>query len=391
MSTRTALGDALDALIDYRGKTPKKLGGDWSPSGHRVISALNIKNNRVDDNDHHYVSDDIYAKWMKEPLRQGDVLLTSEAPLGEVAYLDREVDWCLGQRLFGLRGKAGVLDGRYLSYLLRGGSVRNEILSRSTGSTVAGIRQAELVKVLLDLPDIAVQEGVAATLGALDDKIESNGQAQVTGENLIRSLVTAALERSTGEVGVLGDYCNLVKEPARTGVLTADLSYIAFEHMPRGSIFLDDWGNAEWLGSDKSYFQTGDILFGKLRPYFKKVGIAPVDGVCSTDILVLRPIREADRALVAIVASSDPLIDSLSAAATGTRMPRASWKDLSNWPVSEMTTTERDSLRDQVGLLVERLMELTHETKQLQLLRDALLPEFLSGRIRVPEAEGSLA
>ena len=69
-------------------------------SGHRVLSALNIKRNRIDDNDHHYVDSVLYKKWMKVPLRKGDVLLTSEAPLGEVAYLDSDVDWALGQRLF---------------------------------------------------------------------------------------------------------------------------------------------------------------------------------------------------------------------------------------------------------------------------------------------------
>lgn len=179
MRTRVALGDALEEIIDHRGKTPKKLGGDWSPTGHRVLSAINIKNNRIDTNDHHYVSDELYARWMRVPLRAGDVLLTSEAPLGEVAYLDRDVDWCLGQRLFGLRGRPGLLDGRYLSYALRGGSVRDELLSRSTGSTVAGIRQAELVKVEIDLPSIDEQRQVATQLGDLDDKIDSN-QRQLT-------------------------------------------------------------------------------------------------------------------------------------------------------------------------------------------------------------------
>jgi type I restriction enzyme S subunit len=273
-------------------------------------------------------------------------------------------------------------DASFLFFLLE----HLHIADYAEGSALPYLRASDLSNLPVALPVIDEQRGIAATLGALDDKIESNRRSQVTGEKLIRSLVTAALERSTGEVGVLRDYCNLIKEPARIGALTADLHYIAFEHMPRGSIFLDNWGNAEGLGSDKSYFQVGDILFGKLRPYFKKVGIAPVDGVCSTDILVLRPIRKADTALVAVVASSDPLIDSLSAAATGTRMPRASWKDLASWPVPEMTTLERDELADQVAPLVERLTAMTHETKRLQLLRDTLLPELLSGRIRVPEA-----
>ncbi len=322
-------------------------------------------------------------------LQDGDMLFCwSGQPETSIdTYWWRGGEGWLNQHIFKVLPNQGLVDRSFFYQLLRYLRPTFVQIARNKQTTGLGhVTKTDLQRLVVAIPPLQVQRGIAATLGALDDKIESNRRSQATGEKLIRSLVTAALERSTGEVGVLSDYCNLIKEPARIGALTADLRYIAFEHMPRGSIFLDDWGNAEGLGSDKSYFQVGDILFGKLRPYFKKVGIAPVDGVCSTDILVLRPIRKADTALVAVVASSDPLIDSLSAAATGTRMPRASWKDLASWPVPEMTTLERGELADQVAPLVERLTAMTHETKRLQLLRDTLLPELLSGRIRVPEA-----
>ena len=322
-------------------------------------------------------------------LQDGDMLFCwSGQPETSIdTYWWRGGEGWLNQHIFKVLPNQGLVDRSFFYQLLRYLRPTFVQIARNKQTTGLGhVTKTDLQRLVVAIPPLQVQRGIAATLGALDDKIESNRRSQATGEKLIRSLVTAALERSTGEVGVLSDYCNLIKEPARIGALTADLRYIAFEHMPRGSIFLDNWGNAEGLGSDKSYFQVGDILFGKLRPYFKKVGIAPVDGVCSTDILVLRPIRKADTALVAVVASSDPLIDSLSAAATGTRMPRASWKDLASWPVPEMTTLERGELADQVAPLVERLTAMTHETKRLQLLRDTLLPELLSGRIRVPEA-----
>jgi type I restriction enzyme S subunit len=378
--TRIVLGDALAALIDHRGKTPKKLGGDWAPAGHRVISAINVKDGRVDNNDHHYVSDALYERWMKEPLKAGDVLLTSEAPTGEVAFLDTDEDWCLGQRLFGLRGKPGVLDGRYLFYLLRGGEVRHQLLARSTGTTVSGIRQSELVKVELELPPMDEQREVAATLGALDDKIASNRRAQALGQRLLRSLVDSALDESTGDLGRLDDYCELVKDGVAVGELDPDEPYIGLEHMPRASLFLDEWSNADGLGSNKSRFSTGDVLFGKLRPYFKKVGVAPVAGVCSTDILVLRATRDDVRALVAVVASSDALIDSLSASATGTKMPRASWSDLASWPVPTLSALEQQRLGENTSALMARLSLLTLESRRLAVLRDALLPELLSGR-----------
>lgn len=263
-------------------------------------------------------------------------------------------------------------------------------MSRTTGTTVAGIRQSELVKVELELPPLDVQVAVAATLGAFDDKIESNRRATAVGESLIRALVESALDASEGADGTLGDYCRLVKAPVKVEEISADDNYIGLEHMPRGSIFLTEWEKAEGLGSNKTAFQRGDVLFGKLRPYFKKVGIAPVNGVCSTDILAVRPKDPRDLALIAVVAASDALIDSLSAGSTGTRMPRASWKDLAAWQVPVLTSTERAELSDRVAPLVDRLEQLTFESRRLTALRDALLPELLSGRIRVP-AEGVAA
>lgn len=384
MSAGLSLDEACLAIVDCEHKT-----APIDPTGgYFAVGTPAMRGNRINYQEARRINRTTFDEWTRR-LRpeRGDLLLAREAPVGPVVRVPNELNVAPGQRTVLLRPDPTVLDSAFTYYLLASPAQQSRLLQKAEGSTVPHLNVADVRSFELPaLPPIEEQRGIAATLGALDDKIESNQRSQVTGEKLIRSLVTAALERSTGEVGVLRDYCNLIKEPARIGALTADLHYIAFEHMPRGSIFLDDWGNAEGLGSDKSYFQVGDILFGKLRPYFKKVGIAPVDGVCSTDILVLRPIRKADTALVAVVASSDPLIDSLSAAATGTRMPRASWKDLASWPVPEMTTLERDELADQVAPLVERLTAMTHETKRLQLLRDTLLPELLSGRIRVPEA-----
>lgn len=258
---------------------------------------------------------------------------------------------------------------------------------RSHGSGQPLLNQSILNNIHFEAPAPRVRRAIAATLGALDDKIESNRRATTVGESLIRALVESALDASEGADGALGDYCRLVKAPVKVEEISADDNYIGLEHMPRGSIFLTEWENAGRLGSNKTAFQRGDVLFGKLRPYFKKVGIAPVNGVCSTDILAVRPNDPRDLALIAVVAASDALIDSLSAGSTGTRMPRASWKDLAAWQVPVLTPTERAELSDRVAPLIDRLEQLTFESRRLTALRDALLPELLSGRIRVP-AEG---
>lgn len=171
------LGEVLDLLIDHRGKTPKKLGGDFTDSGVKVVSAIHIKNGRINwDERERYVSESMFHRWMPSPTRRGDVLLTSEAPLGEVAQVADDEPLVLSQRLFALRGKSGVLHSTYLRYFLQSDIGRQRLLSMATGSTVSGIRQELLRTVRVPLPSFDEQERIAGALGAFDDLIDANRQ-----------------------------------------------------------------------------------------------------------------------------------------------------------------------------------------------------------------------
>lgn len=184
------LSELVEAVFDRRGVTPEKLGSSFLPYGHRVISAKHIKENRIDlrAGDDRFVDDVTYARWMRGPLHPGDVLVTSEAPLGEIAFVRDELAWCLGQRLFGLRPKKGALDGRYLYYALQSASVRADIQSRATGTTAQGIRQPELLAVNVPVPAYLEQQAIGRILGALDDKIELNRRTNETLEAMARAI-----------------------------------------------------------------------------------------------------------------------------------------------------------------------------------------------------------
>ena len=107
------LEDCLDALIDYRGKTPVK-----TESGIPLITAKIIKGGRI-ETPTEFIAKDNYDAWMRRGIpKTGDVVLTVEAPLGEVAQLGHE-KVALAQRVVTLRGKEGVLDSTYLLYLLQ--------------------------------------------------------------------------------------------------------------------------------------------------------------------------------------------------------------------------------------------------------------------------------
>ena len=161
--------DALESIIDYRGKTPKK-----SEKGIPTLSAKSVKNNHIDYDSCYYISSDEYKRFMVRGLPQiGDVLLTTEAPLGMVAQLDRN-DVGIAQRLLTLRGKQGVLDNEYLLYYLQSPIGQALLRARETGTTVTGIKQSEFRKIQIGIPDIENQRKIGGILRGLDDKIAIN-------------------------------------------------------------------------------------------------------------------------------------------------------------------------------------------------------------------------
>jgi type I restriction enzyme S subunit len=144
---------------------------------------------------------------------------------------------------------------------------------------------------------------------------------------------------------------------------------------------LQEWGHASGAASGKLAFQRNDILFGKLRPYFRKVGVVPTDGICSTDIIVVRPRRAEDLGYVLAVATDPAFIDASNAASTGTRMPRTSWADLARYPLRLPPPSMRATFTSRVWPLIERAQAAGFETRTLERIRDALLPRLLSGEL----------
>ena len=161
--------DALDSIIDYRGKTPQK-----SNEGIMTLSAKSVRDGYIDYSQCYFISREEYDRFMVRGFPQvGDVLMTTEAPLGVTARLDRD-DVALAQRLLTLRGKDGILDTGYLYYYLRSSVGQAKLRERQTGTTVTGIKQAEFRKIEIDLPDIETQRKTASVLEAVDKKIATN-------------------------------------------------------------------------------------------------------------------------------------------------------------------------------------------------------------------------
>ena len=166
-----------------------------------------------------------------------------------------------------------------------------------------------------------------------------------------------------------------------------DTPYIGLEHMPRRCIALSDWDYAGVVSSSKSVFQRGDFLFGKLRPYFHKVGVAPVAGICSTDIVVVCPKEGCWRSFTIFCISTDEYVAFADRTSTGTKMPRTSWKAMAAYAISIPHRDLASGFDNLCWPMIERIQANIHESRTLAQTRDLLLPKLMSGEIRIKDAE----
>ena len=188
------LAEVTSVIIDHRGKTPKKLGGDWSESGYPAISAKNIKDNKLVRHDSiRFVDKEIYEKWMKVPLEKGDVAMTSEAPLGELYYFNSKIDYLLSQRLYGLRADKSKSSGAFLFHWLQSNIGASDLQNRATGTTVTGIRQSELRKVVILSPTSAILNKFDGFTNVYLEKIDSNDNSNLVLSKLRDTLLPKLL------------------------------------------------------------------------------------------------------------------------------------------------------------------------------------------------------
>ncbi len=315
-------------------------------------------------------------------LHHGDVVIArTGATTGVSAYIANPPDAVFASYLVRLKVGAKA-HSRFISYFLKSlefWEYMRGVLGDKSAQPNASARTMTQVK--LCLPPLPEQRAIAGVLGALDDKIELNQRMNETLEALAQTEFRRMM--AEGEPGTLGDIAESPKRGVDPGDIDPQTPYIGLEHMPRRSIALSDWGTAGELESGKARFQRGEILFGKLRPYFHKVGVAPLDGVCSTDILTIVPKKPAWFGLLLGHLSSKDLIDHTDACSTGTKMPRVSWSDIARYEIALPSEKVAAKRTGKIQPLVERIIANIHESRTLAALRDALLPKLLSGELRI--------
>lgn len=289
-------------------------------------------------------------------------------------------------------------DVRYIYYLLR--QETRKIQGMCSGVASPIINKSDFEQVQIEVPEKPVRDSIADILSSYDDLIVNNKRRMELLEESARQLYLEwfvrlrfpGFEHTKIIKGVpegwtrkqLVDICDDIRDTVSPNDMEPATPYIGLEHMPRRSISLSRWGNAADVSSTKLRFCSGEILFGKIRPYFHKVGIAFTDGVASSDIIVIRPNSPEMNNLTLLTVSGDLFV--AQAAQTmreGSKMPRADWKLLKQYPVSVPPVGLLSVFNNTVSAITGQLKALTLQNIRLCAARDLLLPKLMSGEIEV--------
>ncbi len=374
------------------------------PTPFKMLRTTNVRNGYVDAENVRYVTEETYKRWTRRLIpKRGDIILTREAPLGGVGKIRTDDAVFLGQRLYHFRPNSKKLDADFLLYSLLGDDLQSQIHGYGSGSTVEHMRLEDIPCLEFDVPPLPVQQRIAGILSAYDELIENSQRRIKLLESMARALyrewfvhfrfpghenhprVASPLgDIPQGwEVKKLGEIAEDMRRNVPKGQLEAPTSFVGLEHIPRRSLALDAWETVTKLGSNKLEFQKGEILFGRIRPYFHKVSIAPFEGLCSADTIVIRALRPEHYAYVVACVSSDAFVAEASATANGAKMPRANWDVLKKYPVVIPKGEVAEKFSALISDIIAQQQTLIFQIKNLRRTRDLLLPRLLSGQADV--------
>ena len=146
-----------------------------TPTKYRMLRTSDIRDGFINLENLKFVTEKTYNKWTRRGfLQKGDIILTREAPLGEVGLVRYAENFFLGQRLVLLRANPSVCDNRFLLYALQFHDNKQAIIAKGVGATVLHLRVPECEKIEIRVPDLQTQRKIGNILSAYDNLIENN-------------------------------------------------------------------------------------------------------------------------------------------------------------------------------------------------------------------------
>lgn len=366
-----ALGEITELVIDYRGKTPKKLGGDWCKQGYRALSAKNIKTGRIVQAETiRYIDESLYRKWMKDEVQRGDILITSEAPFGQIFFWDSDEKIVLSQRLFCVRIKPEY-DARFIYYYMTTPEFQSELDGRATGTTVIGLRQPELMKCIIRCPEIQEQKVIAAILSSIDAKIIANEKVNDNLQQQAQAIYSS---------------------------MFIDNPDPAWSHGHLSDLITVKYGKDHKKLADGIYpvYGSGGIMRYVERPLYNKESVLiPRKGTLNNVMYVNQPFWSVDTMFytemklpnVAKFVYHFVKAKDLASMNAGSAVPSMTTDILNAMEVVIPSASALEEFESLVAPMYEAMEANDVQSKALSQMRDTLLPKLMSGEIDVSDIQ----
>lgn len=407
------LENLLDKLIDYRGKTPKK-----TLSGIPLVTAKIVKNGTINGYTE-FIPEEDYNKWMVRGFpKVGDVILTTEAPLGEVALL-KEEKVALAQRIVCLRGKDNVLDNTYLKYYLQSGKGQKSLSARESGTTVTGIKQAELRRVDIEYPTYEDQRRIVSILSSLDRKIELNNKINADLEEMAQAIFKnwfvdfepfkdgKFVDSELGmipegwKVSQIADIPHILENGKRPkgGAVEKGIPSVGAEHVKGMCTY--DYSKTKYINCEfAAKLKTGKINGYELMiykdggkpgyfiPNFSIFGEGYPFENCYLNEHVFKIDFDGNKEFnifCYFFFKTEQIMSYFNAQGAKAAIPGINKKDVENIYIFSPDNESVIKFGEFAYPLFKQMLKNAIENRTLSLLRDTLLPRLMSGEIEIPE------
>ena len=381
MSEFRTIRELCSVVVDCPHSTPK-----WTANGKIVIRNKNIKHGKIDFSSPSYTDDEHFAQRIKRAKPQpGDIIITREAPIGDVGMIPENTECCLGQRMVLLRANQSVCDNFYLLYSLQSLYVQHQISwSEGTGTTVSNLRIPHLEQIQIPYLPLEQQAKISSVLRALEEKIENNRRLNVNLQQQAAALFSSLYDRTNTEVRFTDLIQILGGGTPKTGENTYWNGNIAF-FTPKDvgtpyTLITEKTITEEGLSHCNSRLYPVNTVFVTARGTVGKVGMSGVPMAMNQSCYALVG-KETHQLLVYFYTLK--AVDRLKHKASGAVFDAITTRDFESEQIMKLSDDDAKAFLCIAEPMFQKVLNNCIENLRLSTLRDSLLPKLMSGEVDV--------
>lgn len=373
---------------------------DYSEKGIPVVMPKDMINGKITEENIARVTDNHVKRLNRYIISSGNILYARRGDVGKCVYVsEKESGWLCGTGCLRININTAIANPKFVFFQLQKTETIGWVEKNAVGATMLNLNTSILANVPLHLPPLPTQQKIASVLSAYDDLIENNRRQ-------IKLLEEAALKlykewfvklnfpgHETTKIadgvpdgwkeGILSDIAIDVGKTVNKKDRNQYKYYLSIDCLPKKSLSYTSYNSVDLAESSLSSFNSGDVVFGAMRPYFHKVVIARDLGLTRNTCFVINSENPEYYAYMVMLLFSEDTIKYATKISVGTTMPYVRWTDFQKMPIIIPSKQISQNFGQLVIPYFEKSKKLALQIEQLQLARDKLLPKLMNGEIEV--------